>query len=389
MTSPNEFLPHSGARPGLASPIDAARPRPYLPCVMTEGMPSLSELNERSRESLPACRRGLSRQRGTRGLAHSDEDDVGTGFGGHCPERSCRTSSTLDFSEALMFPPAGCLPRPAFGCFVDGLLEVGDLTEADRDRHRQDAGVERRRCGDAARQGRLGPLGRYPWRESCARTEIRGPDSSHRVRLAGTGPCARRARLCRWSRREPGLPTASRTDSGIDAGSRQLPQRNCRGPHAFRTRRRRPQGDQRPASGTRRSRPRTRGDRAGDLGERRSDPGASDRAGEVEFFSRRGAESEELERIRTLFDDLERKRDIAEFLDLTQEGDGVRIFIGSENKLFSLSGSSLVVSPYMNSDRKIIGAVGVIGPTRLNYGRIVPIGRLHGATRGQDSLRRG
>ncbi|MEM6758872.1 MAG: heat-inducible transcriptional repressor HrcA [Pseudomonadota bacterium] len=84
-------------------------------------------------------------------------------------------------------------------------------------------------------------------------------------------------------------------------------------------------------------------------------------------------EAEELERIRTLFDDLERKRDIAEFLDLAQEGDGVRIFIGSENKLFSLSGSSLVVSPYMNADRKIIGAVGVIGPTRLNYGRIVPI----------------
>jgi len=85
------------------------------------------------------------------------------------------------------------------------------------------------------------------------------------------------------------------------------------------------------------------------------------------------SESVDLERIRSLFDDLERKRDIAEFLELTEEGEGVRIFIGSENKLFSLSGSSLVVSPYMNSDRKIIGAVGVIGPTRLNYGRIVPI----------------
>lgn len=82
---------------------------------------------------------------------------------------------------------------------------------------------------------------------------------------------------------------------------------------------------------------------------------------------------EDLDRIRSLFDDLERKRDIAEFLNLTEEGEGVRIFIGSENKLFSLSGSSLVVSPYMNADRKIIGAVGVIGPTRLNYGRIVPI----------------
>ena len=83
--------------------------------------------------------------------------------------------------------------------------------------------------------------------------------------------------------------------------------------------------------------------------------------------------AEDLERVRVLFDDLERKRDIAEFLQLTDEGEGVRIFIGSENKLFSLSGSSLVVSPYMNSDRKVVGAIGVIGPTRLNYGRIVPI----------------
>ncbi|CAM3167417.1 heat-inducible transcriptional repressor HrcA [Paracoccus nototheniae] len=85
------------------------------------------------------------------------------------------------------------------------------------------------------------------------------------------------------------------------------------------------------------------------------------------------SEAADLNRIRILFDDLERKRDIVEFLELTERGEGVRIFIGSENKLFSLSGSALVVSPYMNADRKIVGAVGVIGPTRLNYGRIVPI----------------
>ncbi|RNF34688.1 heat-inducible transcriptional repressor HrcA [Paracoccus methylarcula] len=85
------------------------------------------------------------------------------------------------------------------------------------------------------------------------------------------------------------------------------------------------------------------------------------------------SEAADLDRIRVLFDDLERKRDIVEFLELAEQGDGVRIFIGAENKLFSLSGSALVVSPYMNADRKIVGAVGVIGPTRLNYGRIVPI----------------
>ncbi len=82
---------------------------------------------------------------------------------------------------------------------------------------------------------------------------------------------------------------------------------------------------------------------------------------------------QDLDRVKELFDDLEQKKEIAEFLSLSEQGEGVKIFIGSENKLFSLSGSSLVVSPYMNAERKVIGAVGVIGPTRLNYGRIVPI----------------
>ncbi|MEO1274226.1 MAG: heat-inducible transcriptional repressor HrcA [Pseudomonadota bacterium] len=86
-----------------------------------------------------------------------------------------------------------------------------------------------------------------------------------------------------------------------------------------------------------------------------------------------GQTAEELERIRQLFDDLERKRDIASLLDVTEEGAGVRVFIGSENKLFSLSGSSLVISPYVDGQSRVVGALGVIGPTRLNYGRIVPI----------------
>ncbi|MEM7668731.1 MAG: heat-inducible transcriptional repressor HrcA [Pseudomonadota bacterium] len=81
----------------------------------------------------------------------------------------------------------------------------------------------------------------------------------------------------------------------------------------------------------------------------------------------------DLERMRNLFDDLEKKRDLAHLLDLAESGDGVRVFIGSENKLFSLSGSSLVLSPYRDENQRTIGAIGVIGPTRLNYGRIVPI----------------
>ncbi|MFS4438410.1 heat-inducible transcriptional repressor HrcA [Paracoccaceae bacterium GXU_MW_L88] len=86
-----------------------------------------------------------------------------------------------------------------------------------------------------------------------------------------------------------------------------------------------------------------------------------------------GVDPADLDRVRGLFDDLERKRDLVRLLDLTEGGAGVKVFIGSENKLFSLTGSSLVVSPYMDGSKKVIGAVGVIGPTRLNYGRIVPI----------------
>jgi heat-inducible transcriptional repressor len=86
-----------------------------------------------------------------------------------------------------------------------------------------------------------------------------------------------------------------------------------------------------------------------------------------------GQTAEDIERMRRLFDDLEQKRDLADLINLAETGDGVRVFIGAENKLFSLSDSAVVISPYADQDRRIIGAIGVIGPTRLNYGRIVPI----------------
>ncbi len=81
----------------------------------------------------------------------------------------------------------------------------------------------------------------------------------------------------------------------------------------------------------------------------------------------------DLDRIRTLFDDIERKNDLVRLLELAKEGDGVRIFIGSENRLFSLSGSSIVAAPYANAKGKIVGVIAVLGPTRLNYGRIIPM----------------
>ncbi|WP_028032181.1 heat-inducible transcriptional repressor HrcA [Chelativorans sp. J32] len=81
----------------------------------------------------------------------------------------------------------------------------------------------------------------------------------------------------------------------------------------------------------------------------------------------------DLELLRHLFEDLETKEALIQLLELAEEGPGVRIFIGSENKLFSLSGSSLIVAPYRDQDSRVIGALGIIGPTRLNYARIVPM----------------
>ena len=94
--------------------------------------------------------------------------------------------------------------------------------------------------------------------------------------------------------------------------------------------------------------------------------------GQGNLLEQPGTEAD-LERIRKLFDDIENKRDLVEILGLAEKAEGVRIFIGSENRLFSMSGSSLVVAPFKNQDEKIVGVLGVIGPTRLNYARIIPM----------------
>jgi heat-inducible transcriptional repressor len=82
---------------------------------------------------------------------------------------------------------------------------------------------------------------------------------------------------------------------------------------------------------------------------------------------------QDLERVRLLFDDLETKREVVELLGKAEEGEGLRIFIGSENKLFSLSGSSTIVAPYRDGQGRIVGVLGVIGPTRMNYARVIPM----------------
>ena len=81
---------------------------------------------------------------------------------------------------------------------------------------------------------------------------------------------------------------------------------------------------------------------------------------------------DDLERVRLLFDDLETKRGVIDLLGRAERAEGVRIFIGSENKLFSLSGSSTIIAPYSDAAGHIVGVLGVIGPTRLNYARVIP-----------------
>jgi heat-inducible transcriptional repressor len=83
--------------------------------------------------------------------------------------------------------------------------------------------------------------------------------------------------------------------------------------------------------------------------------------------------AEDLERVRQLFDELETRRGVADLLGRAERAEGVKIFIGSESKLYSLSGSSTIVAPYTDVARGVVGVIGVIGPTRLNYARIIPM----------------
>lgn len=81
----------------------------------------------------------------------------------------------------------------------------------------------------------------------------------------------------------------------------------------------------------------------------------------------------DLDRVRQLLGELEEREEIARLLDSARAGQATRIFIGSENKLFSLSGSSVIAAPYRGKEGRVVGVVGVIGPTRLNYARVVPM----------------
>jgi heat-inducible transcriptional repressor len=94
--------------------------------------------------------------------------------------------------------------------------------------------------------------------------------------------------------------------------------------------------------------------------------------GHANLLEERGA-AEDLERVRSLFADLEQKEQLIQLLDGVRDGQGVRIFIGAETRLFSLSGSAVIAAPYMTGSQRVVGAIGVIGPARLNYARVIPL----------------
>lgn len=122
-----------------------------------------------------------------------------------------------------------------------------------------------------------------------------------------------------------------------------------------------------------------------------SDEPAKDRKlivrGQARLLDNMDAQTD-LERIRHLFEDLERKEELISLLDQTEHADGVRIFIGTENPMFSLSSSSVVIAPYRDQAGTLLGALGVIGPTRLNYGRVIPMVDLTAKLVGETLTRR-
>ena len=279
----------------------------------------------------------------------------------------------------LIYAPhtsAGRLPTESgLRLFVDGLLEVGDLTDEER---RADRGADRHQARAVARAG-----------ADRSRRDDLGPVA---LRRRGARPTSRSATLkhIEFVQLEPGkalvvlvgedqdvenrvidLPAGP---AAVEPGrGRQLPQRPHPRPHA-----RRGQGAHREGAQA------TAKAELDALTQKVIEAGLatwSGRSAASKSLIVRGQANllkdvdglENLERIRQLFDDLETKRDLVQLLGLAERGDGVRIFIGSENKLFSLSGSSLIVAPFEDERRKIVGVLGVIGPTRLNYARIIPM----------------
>ena len=271
---------------------------------------------------------------------------------------------------------AGRLPTQlGLRFYVDALLEFGGLAREERAR------IDNQVRAAAEEGGFEGALTQATALLSdlthgagvVAHLEGQCPPQACRIRPpragAGAGGAGRRGRLGREPRRRH-----ARRHAGFDA---------CRGGQLSQRPRRAAARSPKRAKKIARARDAARGELDA-LAARLVDAGLASWAGAEEASRQlivRGQANligdlhadADLERIRRLFADLETQTDVIDLLHRAENGEGVKIFIGSENKLFSLSGSSMIAAPLRGGDRRVGGVLGVIGPTRLNYGRIVPM----------------
>ena len=339
-----------------------------------EAAASLRQLNERSREvfkRIVESYLATGEPVGSRNLSRALPMTLS-------PASVRNVMSDLE-SLGLIYAPhtsAGRLPtQTGLRLFIDGLLEVGDISVEERSQ------IESRIAGSGRRRAVEDVLGEAGEMLSglsrCAGVVLVDKQSKKLKHVEfvnlGPGASAGGAGRRRRRRREPHHHAARGAAAVLAAGGFELPQ--CphrradlgRGPHPHRD------GDRGAARAARRA------DRAASS-PKVLPPGraqADDRQSLIVCGRAHLLEDvramEDLERVRLLFEDLDTKTDLIQLLGLAERAEGVRIFIGSENKLFSLSGSALIVSPFEDTEQKIVGVLGVIGPTRLNYARIIPM----------------
>ena len=269
---------------------------------------------------------------------------------------------------------AGRLPTHAgLRLFVDGFLEIGEPTEQDR------AAIEDRlRSGGRDMQGVLKEASSILSGLAGGAGLVSSPTRERPVRHVEFVPLATGEALCilvdemgdvenRLVKVPPGLPATALMEAGNYLAARMKGKTLREASLAVREeiQERRAQLDQAAATLVEQG-----------LAEWAGEVPGEERAlivhGRANLLADERA-AENMEQVRQLFDILERQQSMLDVLDSTREAKGVRLFIGSENRLFPLSGSSLIVAPYMNASREVIGALGVIGPTRLNYARVIPM----------------
>jgi len=278
----------------------------------------------------------------------------------------------------LVYAPhtsAGRLPTElGLRFFVDALLEIGDLTDADRRAiEAQVAGAGSAKSLDAVlteASGMLSGLSRAAGVVLTDKANVRlkhiefvrlEPERALVVLVAEDGQVENRVLML-----PPGLPTSALTEAGnfLNARIRGRTLSDARGDLERALATSRAELDQLTQNLV------TAGLASWSGGEQ--DERRLIVRGQAHLLEDLKA-LEDLERVRLLFDDLETKREVIDLLGRAERAEGVRIFIGSENKLFSLSGSSTIIAPYRDGSGRIVGVLGVIGPTRLNYSRIIPM----------------